>query len=73
MSELKNKKVLLVITGGIAAYKSLELISHLNRRIDIIMEIIPKYKVISRPDKSPKLTPVLVTKTKFKNGKIFTV
>ena len=26
MSELKNKKVLLVITGGIAAYKSLELI-----------------------------------------------
>ena len=27
MSELKNKKVLLVITGGIAAYKSLELIT----------------------------------------------
>ena len=31
MSELKNKKVLLVITGGIAAYKSLELIRILKK------------------------------------------
>ena len=36
MSELKNKKVLLVITGGIAAYKALELIRLLNLHINLL-------------------------------------
>ncbi|MEC7270521.1 MAG: flavoprotein, partial [Pseudomonadota bacterium] len=31
MQELKNKKILLIIGGGIAAYKSLELIRSLKK------------------------------------------
>ena len=42
MSELKNKKVLLVITGGIAAYKSLELIRLLKKRGSLIKTILSK-------------------------------
>ena len=42
MSELKNKKVLLVITGGIAAYKSLELIRLLKKKGSSIKTILSK-------------------------------
>ena len=42
MSELKNKKVLLIITGGIAAYKSLELIRLLKKKGSLIKTILSK-------------------------------
>ena len=42
MSELKNKKVLLVITGGIAAYKSLELIRLLKKKGSLVKTILSK-------------------------------
>ena len=42
MSELKNKKVLLVITGGIAAYKSLELIRILKKKECSVKTILSK-------------------------------
>ena len=42
MSELKNKKVLLVITGGIAAYKALELIRLLKKKGSSIKTILSK-------------------------------
>ena len=42
MSELKNKKVLLIITGGIAAYKSLELIRILKKKGSLIKTILSK-------------------------------
>ena len=42
MSELKNKKVLLVITGGIAAYKSLELIRLLKKKGSSVKTILSK-------------------------------
>jgi len=42
MSELKNKKVLLVITGGIAAYKSLELIRILKKKKCSVKTILSK-------------------------------
>ena len=42
MSELKNKKVLLVITGGIAAYKSLELIRILKKKGSSVKTILSK-------------------------------
>ena len=42
MSELKNKKVLLIITGGIAAYKSLELIRLLKKKGSLVKTILSK-------------------------------
>ncbi len=42
MSELKNKKVLLVITGGIAAYKALELIRLLKKKGSSVKTILSK-------------------------------
>ena len=42
MSELKNKKVLLIITGGIAAYKSLELIRLLKKKESLVKTILSK-------------------------------
>jgi phosphopantothenoylcysteine decarboxylase/phosphopantothenate--cysteine ligase len=42
MSELKNKKILLVITGGIAAYKSLELIRLLKKKGSLVKSILSK-------------------------------
>ena len=42
MNELKNKKVLLIITGGIAAYKSLELIRLLKKKGSFIKTILSK-------------------------------
>ncbi len=42
MSELKNKKVLLVITGGIAAYKALELIRLLKKKGSLVKTILSK-------------------------------
>ena len=42
MSELKNKKILLIITGGIAAYKSLELIRLLKKKGSLIKTILSK-------------------------------
>ena len=42
MSELKNKKVLLVITGGIAAYKALELIRLLKKKSSSVKTILSK-------------------------------
>ena len=42
MSELKNKKVLLVITGGIAAYKALELIWLLQKKCSSVKTIFSK-------------------------------
>ncbi len=42
MSELKNKKILLVITGGIAAYKALELIRLLKKKGNLIKTILSK-------------------------------
>ena len=42
MNELKNKKVLLIITGGIAAYKSLELIRLLKKKGNQIKTILSK-------------------------------
>ena len=42
MSELKNKKILLVITGGIAAYKSLELIRLLKKKGSLVKTILSK-------------------------------
>ncbi len=42
MSELKNKKILLVITGGIAAYKALELIRLLKKKGSSIKTILSK-------------------------------
>ena len=42
MSELKNKKVLLVITGGIAAYKALELIRLLKKKGSLVKLYFPR-------------------------------
>ncbi len=42
MSELKNKKILLVITGGIAAYKALELIRLLKKKGSSVKTILSK-------------------------------
>ena len=42
MSELKNKKILLIITGGIAAYKALELIRLLKKKGSLIKTILSK-------------------------------
>ncbi len=42
MSELKNKKVLLIITGGIAAYKALELIRLLKKKGSLVKTILSK-------------------------------
>ena len=42
MSELTNKKVLLIITGGIAAYKSLELIRLLKKKGSLVKTILSK-------------------------------
>ncbi|MDC2995964.1 bifunctional phosphopantothenoylcysteine decarboxylase/phosphopantothenate--cysteine ligase CoaBC [Candidatus Pelagibacter sp.] len=42
MSELKNKKILLIITGGIAAYKSLELIRLLKKKRSLVKTILSK-------------------------------
>jgi len=42
MSYLKNKKILLIITGGIAAYKSLELIRLLKNNGSEIKTVLTK-------------------------------
>ena len=42
MNELKNKKVLLIITGGIAAYKSLEIIRLLKKKGSSVKTILSK-------------------------------
>ena len=43
MQELKNKKILLIIGGGIAAYKSLELIRSLKKygsQLEVISQVL---------------------------------
>ena len=42
MNYLKNKKILLIITGGIAAYKSLELIRLLKNKESKIKTVLTK-------------------------------
>ncbi|HJO76053.1 MAG TPA: flavoprotein, partial [Pelagibacteraceae bacterium] len=42
MNYLKNKKILLIITGGIAAYKSLELIRLLKNNGSEIKTVLTK-------------------------------
>ena len=42
MNNLSNKKILLIICGGIAAYKSLEIIRHLKKNNVIIKTILTK-------------------------------
>ena len=41
---LKNKKILLIIGGGISAYKSLDLIRLLQRKGSSVKVILPKQK-----------------------------
>ena len=45
MSELKNKKVLLIITGGIAAYKSLELIRLLKKKKVYVKQLNKRMRI----------------------------